>query len=157
MVPIHLSTYPPIHLSTYPQTGYIFIPILLLFTFCDLLYKFHLNKIKLRIQNKLQLKLLSPQPVSTCYRPNLVERFGSITYVCAFEKRKSSGFSVTTKADSEKSKRTKIMRFINVACSMSQPLPYPSVHSVENYFHIYFIVLLPKWLHANTSAIFNAP
>ena len=130
-----------------------------IFISSDLLYKFHLNKIKLRIQNKLQPKFLSPQPLSKCYRPNSVERFGSITNVCAFEKRKSSGFSVTTKADSKKSKRTKITRFINVACSMSQPLPYPSlsVHSVENYFHIYFIVLLPKWLHANTAVIFNAP
>ena len=55
--------------------------------------------------------------VST-YKPNVVERLGSITYkVCAFEKRKSSGFSegfsATTKADSKISERTKITRFIN--------------------------------------------
>ena len=29
--------------------------------------------------------------------------------------------------------------------------------SVENYFRICFLVLLPKWLHANTAVIVNAP
>ena len=82
----------------------------------------HLNEIKLRIQNKLQPKLLSPQPLSKCYKPNIVERLGSISYkVCAFEKRKSSGFSATTKADSKISERTKITRFIN-ACEYNRYL-----------------------------------
>ena len=35
---------------------------------------------------------------------------------------------------------------------------YPSLLvSVEDYFGICFMVFLPKWLHANTAVIFNAP
>ena len=80
----------------------------------DLLFKVHFNEIKLRIRNKLQLKRLSPQPLSKCYKSNFVESFSSITHnVRAFGKRKSSGFLVTTKAD-----RKMGLNYMNVVFGM---------------------------------------
>ena len=64
------------------------------------------------------------QPLSKCYKPNFIERLGYITYkVCALEKRKSSGFSVTTKADSKISEKTKITRFLK---PVNTAATYPS-------------------------------
>ena len=72
-----------------------------------------------------------------------------------FEKRKSSGFSLTTKAESKILEGIKITRFLK---PVNTAATYPSLAvSVEIIFASVFTMLLPKWLHAYTAVIFNAP